>query len=157
MSNSSEVDGGRKRRIELGENDAGIDELFDYGNNYEEDDDSTVDNNASVFMGRISKDVTAAHQVKLMFQDYDERKPKATETTNVLINLFNFLAALAGDNVRTGVTSDLKAVYGRAEEFFVNTYENSPKKNDAQTKFFQYFPKIFDQKWPPFFSSIFLA
>ena len=45
------------------------DELFDYGNNYEEDDDSTVNNNASDFMERISKDVTAAHQVTLMFQD----------------------------------------------------------------------------------------
>ena len=55
-----------------------------------------------------------------------------------MINLLNFLAALAGDNVRTGVTSDLKAVYGRAEEFFVNTYDNFPKKNDAQTKLFQY-------------------
>ena len=85
-------------------------------------------------MERISKDVTAAHQITLMFQDYDERRPKATETTNVLINLFNFLAALAGDNVRTGVTSDLKAVYGRAEEFFVNTYDNFPNKNDI--KFF---------------------
>ena len=52
----------------------------------------------------------------------------------MLINLFNFLAALAGDNVRTGVTSDLKAVYGRAEEFFVNTYDNFPNKNDI--KFF---------------------
>ena len=142
--NSSEIDGGRKRRIELGEDDAEIDELFDYGNNYEEDDDSTVDNNASDFMERISKDVTAAHQVTLMFQDCDERRPKATETTNVLINLLHFLAALAGDNVRTGVTSDLKAVYGRAEEFFVNSYENFPKKNDAQTK-------VFDQKWPPLF------
>ena len=57
----------------------------------------------------------------------------------MLINLFNFRAALAGDNVKTGVTSELKAVYGRAEEFFVNTYV--PKKNDAQTKFFQYLPK----------------
>ena len=47
MSNSSEVDGGGKRRIDLGEDDAEIDELFDYGNNYEKDDDSTVDNNAS--------------------------------------------------------------------------------------------------------------
>ena len=50
MSNSSEVDGGRKRRIELGEDEAEIDELFDYGNNYEENDDFTVDNNASDFM-----------------------------------------------------------------------------------------------------------
>ena len=79
-------------------------------------------------MERISKDVTAAHQVTLMFQDYDERRPKAIKTTDVLISLFNFLAALAGDNVRTGVISDLKAVYGRAEEFFVNTYlRASPK------------------------------
>ena len=31
MSNSSEVDGGRKRRIELGEEDTEIDELFNYG------------------------------------------------------------------------------------------------------------------------------
>ena len=84
--------------------------------NYDEDDDSTVDNNASDFMERISKDVTAAHQVTLLFQDYDERRPKATETTCVLINLFNFLAASAGDSVRIGVTSDLKAVYGRAED-----------------------------------------
>ena len=74
MSNSSEVDGGRKRRIELGEDEAEIDELFDYGNNYEEDDDSTVDNNASDFMERISKDVTAAHQVTLMFQDYEDSR-----------------------------------------------------------------------------------
>ena len=59
----------------------------------------------------------------------------------MLINLFNFRAALAGDNVRTGVASDLKAVYGRAEEFFVNTYDNFPKKNDAQTNFFQYLPQ----------------
>ena len=73
MSNSSEVDGGRKRRIELGEDDAEIDELFDYGNNYEKDDDSTVDNNASYFMERISKDVTAAHQVTLMFQFVSQR------------------------------------------------------------------------------------
>ena len=119
MSYSSEVDGGRKRRIELGEDDAEIDEHFDYGNNYEEDDDSTVDNNASDFMERISKDVTAAHQVTLLFQDYDERRPKATETTCVLINLFNFLAALAGDNVRIGVTSDLKAVYGNRRRNFL--------------------------------------
>ena len=63
MSDSSEVDGGRKSWIELGEDDAEIDELFDCGNNYEEDDDSTVDNNASDFMERISKDITAAHQV----------------------------------------------------------------------------------------------
>ena len=69
-----------------------------------------------------------------MFQDYDDRRPKATETTNVLIILFNLLAASAGDNFRTGVTSDLKAVYGRAEEFFVNTYDNFPNKNDI--KFF---------------------
>ena len=61
MSNSSEVDGGSKRRIELGENDAEIDELFDYGNNYEEDDDSTVDNNSFDFMERISKDVTSSY------------------------------------------------------------------------------------------------
>ena len=73
MSNSSEVDGGGKRRIDLGEDDAEIDELFDYGNNYEKDDDSTVDNNASYFMERISKDVTATHQVTLMFQFVSQR------------------------------------------------------------------------------------
>ena len=121
----------KKKNTELGEDDAEIDELFDYGNNYEEDDDSTVDNNASDFMERISKDVTAAHQVTLMFQDYDDRRPKATETTNVLIILFNLLAASAGDNFRTGVSSDLKSVYGRAEELLVNSNDNFPKKNDA--------------------------
>ena len=50
-----------------------INELFDYGNNYEKDDDSTVDNNASYFMERISKDVTATHQVTLMFQFVSQR------------------------------------------------------------------------------------
>ena len=90
-------------------------------------------------MGRIPKNMTAVHQVTLLFQEYDESKPKTAETTNVTVNLFNFISAIAGDRVRTGSTSDLKAVFGRAEEYFSDAYENFPKKMMLLTNSFSIF------------------
>ena len=105
----------------------------DHSNNESNDgvnvDDNEIDyGGANDFMGRIPKDMTAVHQVTLLFQEYDESKPKTAETTNVIVNLFNFISAMAGDRVRTGSTSDLKVVFGRAEEYFTDSYKNFPKK-----------------------------
>ena len=91
-------------------------------------------------------------QVTLLFEDYDESKPKAAETTNVMANIFNFISAMAGDRVKTGATGDLKGVYGRAEEYFNDTYDNFPRKSDAINKFFQYIPDMYNSTWPPLFS-----
>lgn len=116
-----------------------------YGDNYENkydqnddrndpDDNNTPTTDSANFMDRIEKNVTASHQIKLMFQDYDEKKPKATETVCVIANLLNFLAAIAGDRIRTGSTSDLKELYVRADEFCMEAYEHFPWKSEAQTK-----------------------
>ena len=51
----------------------------------------------------------------LLFQEYDEKKPKAAETLNVISNFLNFLAAIAGDRIRTGPTGDIIGIYGQAE------------------------------------------
>ena len=76
----------------------------DHSNNDSNDGVNTYDNEidyggANDFMGRIPKNMTAAHQVTLLFQEYDESKPKTAETTNVTVNLFNFISAIAGDSV----------------------------------------------------------
>ena len=148
LSVYSAESGGEKRNYSL---------FMDDRSNNDSNDGVNVDDNeidyggANDFMGRIPKNMTAVHQVTLLFQEYDESKPKAAETTNVTVNLFNFISAMAGDRVRTGSTSDLKAVFGRAEEYFSDAYENFPKKNDAINKFFQYIPDVFNSTWPPLF------
>ena len=125
LSVYSAESGGEKRNYSL---------FMDDRSNNDSNDGVNVDDNeidyggANDFMGRIPKNMTAVHQVTLLFQEYDESKPKTAETTNVTVNLFNFISAMAGDRVRTGSTSDLKAVFGRAEEYFTDAYENFPKK-----------------------------
>ena len=86
------------------------DEIFDYRNESEEDK-YLRDNNALDFLEWIQKDVTAVHQVTLLFLDYDVKKPRATETTCVLVNLFNFVAAFAGDNVKIRMCVSRKTLW----------------------------------------------
>ena len=69
------------------------------------------------------------HQVTLLFEDYDESKPQAAETSNAIANIFNFISAMAGDRA----TGDLKGLYGRTE-YFSDTYDNFPRKSDEINK-----------------------
>ena len=90
--------GGEKRKL-MDEDDWNID--FYEGNK------SVDEVNSNGLIDRIPKNVTAMYQVTLLFEDYDESKPKAAETTNVIANIFNFISAMAGDRVKTGATGDL--------------------------------------------------
>ena len=106
--------------------------------------------NSNGLIDRIPKNVTTMHQVTLLFEDYDESKPQAAETSNVIANIFNFISAMAGNRVKTGATGDLKGVYGRAE-YFNDTYDNFPRKSDEINKFLQYIPNMYKSTWPPLF------
>ena len=128
LSVYSAESGGEKRNYSLFSDDHSNNDSNDGVNTY----DNEIDyGGANDFMGRIPKNMTAAHQVTLLFQEYDESKPKTAETINVTcvkrcpnglpslgtdaditVNLFNFISAMAGDRVRIGFTSDLKAVFG---------------------------------------------
>ena len=130
LSVYSAESGGEKRNYSL---------FSDDHSNNDSNDGVNVDDNEIDYGGRIPKNMTAVHQVTLLFQEYDESKPKTAETTNVTFNLLNFIPAMAGDRVRTGCTSDLKAVFGRAEEYFSDAYENFPKKMMLLTNSFSIF------------------
>ena len=79
----------------------------DWNIDFYEGNKSVDEVNSNGLIDRIPKNVTAMYQVTLLFEDYDESKPKAAETTNVIANIFNFISAMAGDRVKTGATGDL--------------------------------------------------
>ena len=85
--------GGEKRKSEFtGEDNQNID--FD---DNKSDDDEVEKVNVNGLIDRVPKNVTAMYQVILLFEYYDESKPKVAETTNVMVNI-----SMAGDRVKTG-------------------------------------------------------
>ena len=76
----------------------------DWNIDFYEGNKSVDEVNSNGLIDRIPKNVTAMYQVTLLFEDYDESKPKAAET---IANIFNFISAMAGDRVKTGATGDL--------------------------------------------------